>query len=154
MVTMESRYDAFLRNLEGQLPSPASFDTAISNTWAYNLAFRYVDPGSCPIKLPAPVLPALSANTSSPNASVQFYWTPSQSILAEEDSYYVAWVNQLAKPIYTNLTITSDGLGTAPVPASIQKGGTTFAALVGQKPDNIDDLGLATLAGPMLLNMV
>jgi hypothetical protein len=69
IVTVESRHDAFLRHVGGQVPNPAPFDTGISSIWAYNLALQFVVPGSCPVEIPIPILPTLSASSLLANAS-------------------------------------------------------------------------------------
>ncbi len=63
IVTVESRHDAFFRHVGGGVPSPTPFDTAISSTWAYNLALPFIVPGSCPTELPLPILPTLTVST-------------------------------------------------------------------------------------------
>ena len=69
IVTVESRYDAFFRQLSGRVPAPAPFDTGISSIWAYNLALPFTVPGSCPVELPLPILPTLSASGLPANSS-------------------------------------------------------------------------------------
>jgi hypothetical protein len=63
----------------------------------------------------------------------------------------VGWVNQLNKPVYTPLNITVKGKGTTVVPPGINR--VVFAIVTTQQPDNIDDLALATLAGPVFLTL-
>ena len=63
----------------------------------------------------------------------------------------VGWVNQLNMPIYTPLNITAKGKGTATVPPGMN--GAVFAVVTTQQPDNVDDLALATLAGPVVLTL-
>ncbi|KIW36733.1 uncharacterized protein PV06_11029 [Exophiala oligosperma] len=63
IVTVESRHDAFFRHVGGRVPDPAPFDTGISNIWAYNLALRFIVPGSCPTEIPLPILPPLTVST-------------------------------------------------------------------------------------------
>ena len=74
------------------------------------------------------------------------------TFVAEADKQLlVGWVNQLNVPVYTPLHITVKGKGTAVVPPGMS--GATFAVVTTQQPDNIDDLALATLAGPVVLAM-
>jgi hypothetical protein len=47
ILTVESRYDAFFRYINGKVPNPAPFNTRISDIWAYNLALSFIVPGSC-----------------------------------------------------------------------------------------------------------
>lgn len=61
----------------------------------------------------------------------------------------VSWVNQLSKPVYTPLNITTKGTGTAAAPLGIS--GAAFAVVTTQQPDNTDDLALAALTGPVVL---
>ena len=63
----------------------------------------------------------------------------------------VGWVNQLNMPIYTPLNITGKGKGTATIPSGMT--GAVFAVMTTQQPDNVDDLALATLAGPVVLTL-
>jgi hypothetical protein len=160
ILTVESRHDAFFRHINGKVPNPAPFDTGISDIWAYNLALSFIVPGSCPIEVPVPILPALnvsdpswsgSSYTSTNAATLQFTWDPLQAtFVAEADKQLlVGWVNQLNVPVYTALNITAKGTGTAAVPPGMN--GAVFAAVTTQQPDNVDDLALATLAGPVVL---
>ena len=162
IVSVEGRYDAFFRHMQGNAPNPAPFDTGISNIWAYNLALPYVVPGSCPIEVAFPICPTLSAvkvsegaakNTSFNGTQMEFTWDPSQTpFLTEEGKpLFAAWLNQLNLPTYTNLTVSYKGKGVANVPQGLT--GATFAAITTQQPNNANDLGLATIAGPILLNL-
>jgi hypothetical protein len=63
----------------------------------------------------------------------------------------VGWVNQLNTPVYTPLNITVKGKGTAAVPQGMN--GVVFAAVTTQQPDNVNDLALATLAGPVVIRL-
>lgn len=157
IVTVESRHDAFFRQMDGEVPNPSPFDTGITRVWAYNLALPFVVPGSCPIEIPLPVLPTLSTtNNNSRNDTlrqVEFMWNPSELPLEEEGSkqLFIGWLNQLNLPTYTNLTIQGQGKGTAAVPQGLN--GAAFAALTSQKPNNANDFALATLAGPVALKL-
>jgi hypothetical protein len=62
---------------------------------------------------------------------------------------FIGWVSQLNKPIYTLLNITAKGKGTANVPQGLN--GVVFAAVTVQQPDDVNDLALATLAGPVAI---
>lgn len=157
IVTVESRHDAFFRQMDGEVPNPSPFDTGITGVWAYNLALPFVVPGSCPMEIPLPILPTLSAtNNNSTNDTLQqveFMWNPSELPLEKEGpkQLFIGWLNQLNLPTYTNLTIQDQGKGTAAVPQGLN--GAAFAALTSQIPNNANDLALATLAGPVVLNL-
>jgi hypothetical protein len=72
IVTVNSRHDAFFRQGIGSVPNPTPFDTGINGVWAYNLAFGFVVPGSCPVEIPIPILPILSVSsplTNTPSAN-------------------------------------------------------------------------------------
>ena len=63
----------------------------------------------------------------------------------------VRWVNQLNVPVYTPLNITVKGRGTVPVPQEMN--GVAFAAVTTQRLENVNDLALATLAGPVVIKL-
>lgn len=162
ILTVESRHDAFFRHIEGKSPNPAPFDTGISDIWAYNLALSFVVPGSCLIEVPVPILPALNVSEpSGPECSymstsatlLEFIWDPLQMTFVAESGkqLLIGWVNQLNAPVYTALNITEKGRGTVAVPPGMN--GAVFAAVTTQQPDNVNDLALATLAGPVVLNL-
>jgi Ferritin-like domain len=60
ILTIKSRHDASLRDIQDEVPNPAPFDTGIGDTWAYNTALSFVVPGSCPVEIPIPILPRLT----------------------------------------------------------------------------------------------
>jgi hypothetical protein len=186
VVTVESRHDAFFRYVNGKVPNPTPFDTGISSIWAYNLALPFIVPGSCPVELPIPILPTLSAsglsanmpsgntsttpsgsapyanttsvasdNTQPPaqSSQMEFSWDPTQMpfVVEQGKQLFIGWVNQLNVPVYTELSISLPGNGTADVPQELN--GVAFAAVTSQLPNNADDLALATLAGPVMLMM-
>jgi hypothetical protein len=92
-------------------------------------------------------------NTPTPYANtptqLEFTWDPTQEPFIAESGkqLLIGWVNQLFAPIYTTLNITGTGTGTAYVPEGVS--GIAFAALTVQQPDNVNDLALATIAGPI-----
>jgi hypothetical protein len=47
ILVVESCQDVFFRHAKGLVPNPASFDTSISDIWAYNLALSFIMPGLC-----------------------------------------------------------------------------------------------------------
>jgi hypothetical protein len=144
------------------VPNPSPFDTGISDIWAYNLALSFTVPGSCPVEVPVPILPVLnvsetsgprSANSTTETTVLEFIWDPLQMTFVAETGkqLLVGWVNQLNVPVYTALNITRKGAGTTAVPPGMN--GIVFAVVTTQQPDNVDDLALATLAGPVVLTM-
>ncbi|KAI9770971.1 MAG: hypothetical protein M1840_002675 [Geoglossum simile] len=162
VLTIESRRDAFFRHIRGEVPNPAPFDTGISDFWAYNLALSFVVPGSCPIGVPVPIFPKLtvsdvpsatSTNVTAVPSLLEFTWDPMQMPFVAEAGkpLQVGWVNQLNVPVYSKLNITVKGKGTADVPQGMN--GVAFAVVTTQQPDNVNDLALATLAGPVILTI-
>jgi hypothetical protein len=160
ILTVESRHDAFFRLIGDKETSPTPFNTSISDIWAYNLALLFVVPGSCPVEIPLPTLPKLTVNELAmvPNANTtdsltqfEFTWDPTQaSFVAESNKQLmIGWVNQLNMPVYTPLNVTASGKGTASVPQDMN--GVAFAVVTVQQPDNINDLTLATMAGPVVV---
>lgn len=112
VLTVKSRHDAFFRHIQGEVPNPAPFDTGISGIWAYNLALSFIVPGSCPIKVPLPILSrlrvvepaaAIYSNSTDGPAHLEFTWDPTQmSFVAEAGKQLlIRWVNQLDVPVYT-----------------------------------------------------
>jgi Ferritin-like domain len=157
---VESRHDVFFRQTLGKVPNPATFDTGLSDIWAYNLALTFVVPGSCPVKVVAPILPRLTAvePTVAPFANrtegleqLEFTWDPAQIPFVTEEGkqLFIGWVNQLNNPVYTPLKITNRGKGTARLPPEMN--GVAFAVITVQTPNNVNDLALATMAGPVLV---
>ena len=64
--------------------------------------------------------------------------------------FFVAWVNQVAKPVYTALTQINENSGSTSVPLNLS--GTAFVVLTAQpKLTRIADLTEATLAGPVVV---
>ncbi len=160
MLAVESRHDAFFRQTLGKVPNPAAFDTGLSDIWAYNLALTFVVPGSCPVEVVAPTLPRLIAvePTVAPFANrtegleqLEFTWDPAQIpfVMEEGKQLFIGWVHQLNEPVYTPLEITGRGEGTARLPPEMN--GVAFAVATVQKPNNVNDLALATMAGPVLV---
>ncbi|KAH8799467.1 ferritin-like domain-containing protein [Xylogone sp. PMI_703] len=154
IASTEARHDAFFNIANGQLPNPSSFDTPISSTWAYNLALRFIVPGSCPVELPIPILPTLNTQETIPSNQtiMEFSWDPTQKPVAQEGGrrLYIGWVSQLGSPIYTPLVSTGNGTGTTTVPSGL--GGVIYATLTMQNTFiTMGDITGATLAGPAIL---
>ena len=139
------------------MPNPSPFDTGISDVWAYNFALSFIVPGSCSVELSLPILSILTVSDvcySSSTVSeslLEFIWDPAQMTFVAEAGkpLLVGWVNQLNIPEYTRLNITLKGRGTAPVPQGMN--GIAYATVTTQQPDNVNDLALVTLAGPVAL---
>jgi hypothetical protein len=160
ILTVESRHDAFFRHIRGAVPNPTPFDTGISDIWAYNLALSFIQPGSCSVEVPIPILPRLAVsqlpstpytNSTQSNNQREFTWDPTQTPFVTEASkqLFIGWASQLNKPVYTLLNITAKGKGTANVPQGLD--GVVFAAVTVQQPDDVNDLAPATLAGPVAI---
>ncbi|KAK1840597.1 twin-arginine translocation pathway signal [Colletotrichum chrysophilum] len=165
MAATEARHDAVMAAADGRPASPTAFDTAIPEEWAFNLALGSVVPGSCP-SLPAlPVVPGLSAQLSGGGGggggsgggggvTWSFSWDPEQAAASIESPkpLFIAWVNQLAAPVYTSLAATSPGNGTASPPGGTA--GSVFAVLTSQdEAATVAELAGHALAGPAYLSM-
>ncbi|KAF2176533.1 hypothetical protein K469DRAFT_606843 [Zopfia rhizophila CBS 207.26] len=162
ILTVESRHDAFFRHVRGAAPNPAPFDTGISDIWAYNLALSFIQPGSCSVELPIPILSRLTVsqppstsdtNSTGSNDQREFTWDPMQTPFVTEagKQLFIGWISQLNKPVYTPLNITTKGKGTANVPQGLN--GVVFAVVTVQQPDDVNDLAPATLAGPVAMSL-
>lgn len=160
VLTVEARHDAFFRQVAGAVPNPSPFDTGIGALWAYNLALPFIIPGSCPVELPLPILPRLtfsqscsetSLNNSTSSSPVEFTWDPTQTsfVVEARKPLLIGWVNQLNIPVYTTLNITATGTGITQIPPGMS--GVAFAVVTVQEFDNIKDLELAALAGPVVV---
>lgn len=160
IASVAARQNALLRAYTRSNASIASFETPLSGTWAYNLALGYVQPGSCAVELPVPILPMLFLNNKTagfarPNTSVTFTWDAAGRAAASRSGkpLFIGWVNQVDVPMYTSLTALGDGLGTTDVPPGLS--GTAFAVLTAQPGlASIDELTEATLAGPVVVSLL
>ncbi|KAF2260222.1 hypothetical protein CC78DRAFT_547702 [Lojkania enalia] len=170
-LSVKSRYDSFFRDVQEREPNPSPFDTGISAIWAYNIALSFIIPGSCPVQIPLPVLPELtvtqgimdpatvapfanrtnSANSTNGDILKEFTWDPTQvPFVVQGDKQLLAgWVNQANKPVYTPLTNTSEGKGTARMPQGLS--GITFVAITTEQFTDVDDLAQGTIAGPAVV---
>ena len=70
-------------------------------------------------------------------------------ITEEGKQLFIRWVNQLNVPVCTPLNITARGRGTACMPQEIN--GVAFAVVTVQQPDNVNNLTLVTIAGPVIV---
>ncbi|KAI9798988.1 MAG: hypothetical protein M1833_004341 [Piccolia ochrophora] len=153
---VEARQDAWLRTLAGQKPAPHPWDTIIPSEWAYLVYQNFVVPGSCPVALPYRTLNpfygdfgALSLKTVF-GPTLQFFFNPDTTPAPPPGGcYFVAWINQLNKPIYTRLHLTAPGQGTTDVPAELT--GVIYAALTStEEPTDVAGVDKVLLAGPFL----
>jgi hypothetical protein len=96
------------------------------------------------------------ANATTPTkrpVKLEFTWDPTQAPFVAEsgEQLLVGWINQLNVPVYTPLDISATGKGTACIPQEMN--GVAFAVITVQRPDNVNDLALATMAGPVLVSL-
>ncbi|KAH7061016.1 hypothetical protein BKA63DRAFT_196923 [Paraphoma chrysanthemicola] len=139
--------------------SIASFETPLSETWAYNFALKYVRPGSCVVELPIPILPTLSINGEvsayvRANSNVTLAWDAAAQAAASRSgkTLHIGWVNQVDNPVYTSVLVMGNGRGRVQVPPGLA--GTAIAVLTAQPGlAGIEDLTEATLAGPVVVNL-
>ena len=158
ILTNEVRHDAFLRDGVGASPFPTPFDTSLTAVFAYNLAQQFIV--SCPQQLPLIILPKLTAvapvpppipNPATPAGTiVTFEWDPTTFFVSVDPNapLYIALINQIAPPVFVEVTKTGSGSGTVALPASIS--GVAFAVLTtfsgNLSEQQLNDFG--TLAGP------
>jgi len=150
ILSCESQQDAFFRMSGSNTPSASPFNTALSTTFAYNIALTFVDPRSCPQLLPLPILPSLnltepvfvSTAPKTPPTSITF----TASGVSQTQKLYVGWVNQANPVMYSNVTILN-GVATADIPTGLT--GIAFAALTADNTaTTVDGLTNVTIAGP------
>jgi hypothetical protein len=140
--------------------SMGSFDTPTSATWAYNFILEYVQPGSCALSLPFPILPVLTVNNNTvgyarPGTNVTVGWDAAGRSAASRlgKPLFVGWVNQVDPPSFSPLEMLGDGLGTTAIPSGLS--GTAFAVLTAQPElTSIDELTEATVAGPVVVQLL
>jgi hypothetical protein len=160
MASVAARQSALLHAYTKSNASIASFETPLSDKLAYNLALNYVQPGSCPIEQPIPILPTLfmngrTAGYAQPNSNVTFAWDAAGRAAASRSGkpLFIGWMNQVDLPIYTSLTALGDGTATAAVPLGLS--GTAFAVLTAQPGlTSVGDLTEAALAGPVVVKLM
>lgn len=158
IASVDAKHLALLGEYTHSNTSGQSFDTPATPTWAYNFALEYVQPGSCSLELPLPILPKLTINKETsghvyPGADITVEWdaAASAAVSRSGNPLFVAWVNQVAQPVYTALTLVGKSSGKTSVPLSLS--GTAFAVLTAQpKLTSIADLTEATLAGPIVVS--
>ncbi|KAF2425533.1 hypothetical protein EJ08DRAFT_594389 [Tothia fuscella] len=162
IIAVEARHDAFLRIMHGLIPNPSPFDSGLPVAWAYNIGLQLIVPGSCPVEVPLPTYPQLfidgapSWENWAPDTypeTMGFKWDDQQEWVTREagKQIYAAWVNLYNQPVYTNVTVSGKGVGTAEVPKDMQA--VAYVALTTLMPDNFAGLQDATLAGPLAIAM-
>ena len=152
--------DALLRAAINSRTSLASFNTPLSDIWAYNLALGFTRPGSCARELPIPILPVLSLNNKTTGFAragekITLGWDiAARAALSRSGKpLFIGWVNQVDAPVYTTLTPVGDAMGVTNVPAGMF--GTAFAVLTVQTGIvDINELTDATLAGPVMVSLL
>ena len=158
IASVDAKHIALLSDHSHRNTSGQSFDTPATPTWAYNFVLQYFRPGSCSVQLPLPILPKLTIDKKTsghvqPGTNVSVEWDAAARFAVDQvgSRVFVAWVNQVAQPIFTALTLFDETSGSTMVPSSLS--GTAFAVLVTQPElTDIADLTAATLAGPVVVN--
>lgn len=137
ILTVEARHDAYLRAGVGASPFPTSFDTALTATFAYNLAQMFIV--ECPQQLPLPILPKLTLESPMPPSNLQpptaagtllkFSYDPSKFFVkvAPGTPLYIGLINMVTNVTYTEVTSCGTGCATIPVPEGAA--GVAFAVL-------------------------
>lgn len=157
ILAVESRHAALIQSIQGDNPIPAPFETGGNRIWAYNLALSFIIPGSCPSMVPLPILPMLSIGAlavPATNCTLElrtFSWDPDQRPFtsAKGKQLFIAWVNQIDKPIYTTLNITAEGHGIANQPQEIK--GVVFTVISVEQYIDINDLAIGGLTIPAVV---
>ncbi|KAJ6192071.1 hypothetical protein J3E72DRAFT_380160 [Bipolaris maydis] len=158
IASVDAKHLALLSDYTNHNTSAQSFDTPATPAWAYNIALQYSQPGSCSVQLPLPILPRLTINNNTtahvqPGTKVSVEWGAGTVYALDQvgKRAFVAWVNQVAQPIFTTLNMFDEESGDTMVPTSLA--GTAFAVLTTQEGlTNIADVTAATLAGPVVVN--
>ena len=143
ILTVESRHDAYLRAGVGASPFPTSFDTALTGTFAYNLAQMFIV--ECPKQLPLPILPKLTLKSPMPppnlqpptpaGTELQFTYDPSKFFVQPPAGapLYIGLINMVTNVTYTEVTSCGDNCAQIPVPKGAA--GAAFAVLTTFSPD-------------------
>lgn len=158
ILTVEARHDAYLRAGVGGSPFPTSFDTALTATFAYNLAQMFIV--QCPQQLPLPILPKLTLAAPAPEPDLQpailggtelrFNFDPSTFYVTVDPAapLYNAFINQVTNTTFAETTSCGTGCATVPLPNGL--GNVAFAVLTNFSGDLTEDqlTRFGTLAGP------
>jgi hypothetical protein len=70
-------------------------------------------------------------------------------VMEEGKQLFIGWAHQLNEPVYISLEIIGRGEGTARLPPEMNW--VAFAVATVQKPNNVNDLALVTVAGPVFV---
>lgn len=159
ILATEVRHESFLRSTNNEVPNPAPFDTGIPPSWAYHIGLQYIVLGSCPVEVDLPTYPALYPEPNlgpqfaapTPPTTLSLTWDANQNWVQREGSkpLYVAWLNLVNQPQYTDLKRTGADSGTTNVPKGLES--NAYVALTSDQPNNLIDLAGATLAGPLVV---
>jgi hypothetical protein len=78
-------------------------------------------------------------------------WDPNQTPFKIEEGkqLLVSWVNQFNSPVYTDLNIIAEGKGITRMPQNMN--GIALAVITSQQYETINELVLATMAGPVVV---
>jgi hypothetical protein len=160
IASVAANQKTLLRTYTNPNASMEPFETPASGTWAYNFVLEYVQPGSCALELPFPILPMLTMNNKTavhvqPGTNVTIGWDVAGRAAASKSGkpLFIAWVNQVNPLVFTSLETLGDGIGTTSVPPKL--GGTSFAVLTAQPGlGSINELTEATLAGPVVVSLM
>ncbi|KAI0569668.1 SWI-SNF-Ssr4 domain-containing protein [Pyrenophora tritici-repentis] len=158
IASVDAKHIALLGDYTHRNASGQSFDTPATPAWAYNFALEYIRPGTCRVELPLPILPKLMIDKKTsghvrPGTNVSVGWDAAarSAVARSGNPVFVAWVNQVAKPVFTALTLFDESSGSTSVPLGLS--GTAFAVLTAQPElTSIADLTDATLAGPVVVS--
>jgi hypothetical protein len=160
IASVAAKQITLLRTYTNSNVSMGSFDTPTSGTWAYNFILGYIQPGSCALDLPYPILPVLTLNNNTfgyarANTNVTVGWDAAGRSAASRlgKPLFVAWVNQVDLPSFSPLDMLSDNFGTTIIPAGLS--GTAFAVLTARTGlTTIEELTEATVAGPIVIQLL
>jgi hypothetical protein len=124
--------------------------TPITPEWGFNLLSPFVISESCTLQPSIQRTPGLEIFARN-GTSINFTWDPA---IAEShnDTLFIGWASLFRRPMYTQITLTSQNSGTALVPVGTQ--GLVVAVLTDKMPGNIYDLSATTLAGPVLAEII
>jgi hypothetical protein len=159
IASVTAKQNALLHAYTSSNASIESFETPASGAWAYNFVLGHVQPGSCALDLPFPILPMLTIDNTTaghvrPGDNATIGWDAAGRSAASRSGkpLFVAWVNQIDRPVFTPLTMLGDAFGTTRIPPGLS--GTAFAVLTAQPGlISIDELTEATLAGPVVVSL-
>ena len=160
ILTVEARHDSYLRAGVGASPFPNSFDTALTGTFAFNLAQTFIV--ECPMQLPIIQLPKLTLKAPTPPSNLQpptpagtelqFTYDPSTFFISTSANtpLYIGLINLVTNITYTPVTSCGENCAQIPVPEGAAGAAfavlTTFSGDAALSEDQLTSYG--TLAGP------